>query len=105
MGAGAGAIAIAILGFTWGGWMTNGSATTMSKDAAQTAVATALTPYCVQKSVSDPKSAAILAEFEEANAYQRRVIIEKSGWATPLGTEKTDRALAEACREALGAES
>ena len=39
-----------------------------------------------------------MAELEKANAYQRRGIVEKAGWATPLGTEKPDKALAESCQ-------
>jgi hypothetical protein len=42
-------------------------------------------------------SAKVLAEIEEASRFQRRGIVEKAGWATPLGAEKPDRALAEAC--------
>lgn len=101
MGAGAGAVALAIVGFNWGGWVTGGSASDMSSKNSIAAVAAALTPYCVQNSETDPGSAVILAELNEANSYSRRGIVEKSGWATPLGAEKSDRALAEACMIAL----
>ena len=62
------------------------------------AVASALTPYCVQNSQNDPSSTVVMAELQEASTYQRRGIVEKAGWATPLGAEKPDRALAEACQ-------
>lgn len=101
MGAGAGAIALAIVGFNWGGWVTGGSASEMSSTDSMAAVASALTPYCVQNSQNDPKSTAVMAELEKASTYQRRGIVEKAGWATPLGAEKPDRALAEACQIAL----
>jgi hypothetical protein len=48
-GAAAGAIALAIVGFSWGGWVTGGSAETLAKNRATTAVVTALTPICVEK--------------------------------------------------------
>ena len=101
LGAGAGAIALAIFGFNWGGWVTGGTASEMSSNRSVAAVATALTPYCVQSSESDPTSAIVLAELNEAATYKRRGIVEKAGWATPLGAEKADRALAESCAAAL----
>jgi len=97
-GAGAGAIALAVVGFGWGGWMTGGSATELSDKQSLAAVATALTPYCVQNSQRDPNAAAVLVELKKASTYQRRGIVEKSGWATPLGADKPDRALAQACQ-------
>jgi hypothetical protein len=101
MGAGVGAIALAIVGFSWGDWITGGSAAEMSSDASDAAVVVALAPYCVQNSKNDPRSIEVLAELESAASYQRRGIIEKAGWATPLGAEKPNRALAEACKIAL----
>jgi hypothetical protein len=105
VGAVAGAGALAIVGFSWAGWMTGGSAAEMSGKQSVTAVAMALTPYCVAASKADPNSAAVLAELEAASSYQRRGIVEKAGWATPLGADKPDRALADACQTALGAGS
>ena len=101
VGAGAGAIALAVVGFGWGGWMTASAAAEMSGKQSMAATAMALTPYCVQKSQSDPKSTDVLAEINNASSFKRREIVEKAGWATPLGTEKPDRALAEACLIAL----
>ena len=37
-GAAAGAIALAIVGFSWGGWVTGGTAETLAKNRAATAV-------------------------------------------------------------------
>jgi len=100
-GAGVGAFALAMVGFSWGGWMTSGSVAKLSDKQSMAAVATALTPYCVQKSNRDPMAAEVLVKLEEASSYQRRGIVEKAGWATPLGSEEPDRALAESCQIAL----
>lgn len=78
--------------------MTGSSAEQMSSKNSLAAVATVLTPYCVRMSKSDPKSTDIMAELNKASTYQRRRIVEEAGWATPLGAEKPDRALAEACQ-------
>ncbi|GAA6208117.1 hypothetical protein NBRC116601_14100 [Cognatishimia sp. WU-CL00825] len=101
MGAGAGAIALAIVGFNWGGWVTGGSAMQLSKLDSRAAVAMALTPYCVQNSKDDPMSADVMLELDKASSFQRRGVVEKAGWATPLGAEKPDRELADACQKAL----
>lgn len=101
VGAGVGAVALAVVGFSWGGWMTSASATEMSSMQSMAATTTALTPYCVLNSKNDPKATEVLAEIEKANSYKRRGMLEEAGWATPLGAEKPDRALAEACLTAL----
>ncbi len=103
MGAGAGAIALAIVGFNWGGWMTEKTAQKISSENSVAAVATALTPYCLQNSQGDPNSMVVLAKFKEANSYNQRGIVEDAGWATPLGAERPNRMLAEACQIALAA--
>ena len=92
---------MAIYGFNWGGWVTGGTASKMSDTQSLAAVASALTPYCVRNAQDDPMSTDVMAELEKASPYQRRGIVEKAGWATPLGTERPDRALAEACQIAL----
>ena len=78
------------------------SAAEMSSKQSVAATAAALTPYCLQNSQGDPNSIEILAKLKAAGSYQRRGIVEKAGWATPLGSEKPDRALAEACPDRAG---
>ncbi|MCR6672810.1 hypothetical protein [Devosia ginsengisoli] len=100
-GAATGAVALAIIGFTWGGWVTGGSAQDLASKRSAIDLAAALTPYCVERSRTDANSVAVLAEFTSASAYSRRGIIEKSGWATPLGAEAPNKDLAQACALAL----
>ena len=45
-GAAGGAVALAIVGFTWGGWMTNGTANKLADERADSAVVAVLTPIC-----------------------------------------------------------
>ncbi len=101
VGAASGAVVLAILGFTWGGWVTGGTAQDMADKQTQTAVASALTPYCVLKSQNDPNRVAVQEELDKAASYQHQAIIEKAGWATPLGGEKTNHVLAQLCLTAL----
>ncbi len=101
LGAGTGAVALAILGFTWGGWVTGGSAQELADKQAQTAVASALTPYCVLKSQTDPNRVAVQGELDKSASYQHQTIIEKAGWATPLGENAPNHELARSCLTAL----
>lgn len=100
-GAGAGAIALAIVGFTWGGWVTGAGARKMADDASSVAVASSLTPYCLERARVDPRSAELMAELKAASGFNRRGIVEKAGWATPLGSDQPVRALAQSCEQAL----
>ncbi len=100
-GAGAGAIALAVVGFNWGGWVTSSAAAQMANKQEVAAIAAVLTPYCVENSKTDPKSAEVFVEFKKGNSYQQRQIIEKAGWATPLGSDKPNSVLASACQAEL----
>jgi hypothetical protein len=53
-GAAAGAVALAIVGFTWGGWSTSGG----TANQVEAAVETALIPACVKDVMADPAAAA-----------------------------------------------
>ena len=55
-GAAAGAVAVAIVGFTWGDWHTSKGAA----QRAEAAVLTALVPACVKEVMADPAAAAEL---------------------------------------------
>lgn len=103
-GAAAGGLAIAIAGFSWGGWVTGSTAEEMAADRAKAEVVAALVPICVEQSRQDPRFAEQLAALEDAKSYRRRGILMESGWATMPGAEEADRAVANACMERLAAE-
>jgi len=100
-GAGVGAIALAIVGFSWGGWTTAGSAEALAKKQSLTAVTAALLPYCLERSAIDPNLVTVMAELSAATSFGKKAIVEKAGWATPLGMEKPNSDLAQACQLAL----
>ena len=100
-GAAVGAVALAIIGFNWGGWVTGSTASQIAQEASDSAVAVALTPQCIARSVADPALADVMAELDAASTWKKRSIVEKSGWATPLGADKPSRELAESCLIAL----
>ncbi len=101
MGAVGGAVALAIVGFSWGGWVTGGTAEAMAKKQAKSATVAALAPICAAKFQADTGFDAKLTELNETRAYQRSAFIEKGGWATMPGNEKGDRDVAKACAEMI----
>jgi hypothetical protein len=104
-GAVAGAIALAIVGFSWGGWVTGGSAETLATSRAATAVVVALTPICVEKFRQAADASANLTEMKKATyVSDKSKFVEKGGWATMPGSTEPNSAVARACAESLGRE-
>jgi hypothetical protein len=100
-GAVGGAVALAIIGFTWGGWMTTGSAAKMANKQTETAVVAVLAPICVERFQQEPDSAGKLAALKETASYKQADIIEQGGWATMVGSEKPAPGTARACANLL----
>jgi len=103
-GAAAGAIALAIAGFSWGGWITGGTAKQMASDQARLEVVTALVPICIQQSQQDPQGMETLALLEDASGYKRRDMLMEAGWATMPGSSEPNRDVARACMDKLAAQ-
>jgi len=101
LGFGLGAIAITIVGFSWGGWVTGSKADKIASDMAEAEVVKAFVPICVARSISDPNAAKTLADLEKAQSYQRDDVIMDSGWATLPGARSPSRPLALACIEEI----
>jgi hypothetical protein len=80
-GATLGAIALAVVGFTWGGWVTASSAT----QQANAAVRTAMIPACVKEVMADPAAAAELktkrtSDYDDVvRDYRKRVSLADQG--------------------------
>ncbi len=103
LGVGVGAVAVAIIGFSWGGWVTGGTATAMAAEKARQDVVTTLVPFCLDRSQADPQETKWMADLKKASAYQRTGILMEAGWATMPGMDEPDRDLAKACAETLSA--
>jgi hypothetical protein len=98
-GAVIGAAAISVLGFSTFGWTLGSTAERMVKERAQTAVVDVLAPICVEKFQQQADAPAKLVEFNKVPSFwDRRLIIEKGGWATMAGTDTPNSAVATALR-------
>lgn len=104
VGAAAGAVVLAVVGFSWGGWVTGGTADKMASDHARLEVVAALVPICVEQSNKDPQVVATLARLKDASSYQRRDMLMKAGWATMPGSSDPNSNVASACMEKLAAQ-
>jgi hypothetical protein len=101
-GAVGGAIACAIVGFTWGGWLTSSSATAMAQEQANTEVAKVLAPICFLQFQQQPDAAAKMVELKGlTGSYQQTTYVEKTGAAMMPGSDKTLRGVSQACAELL----
>jgi hypothetical protein len=102
-GAVCGAVALAIAGFSWGGWVTGGTARAMAADQSQTAVVAALSSICVDQSKRDPQLAERVAAIKTASSWTRGDLVMKNGWATMPGTTEGNSQVARDCAEKIGA--
>ena len=102
-GAVVGACAIAIIGFSWAGWVGEKTAMQMASDQAEEQVTAALSPICVEQARNDPQFAMTFASLKEGRSYERPNLLMKTGWATMPGSTEPMRSVAYACMETLDA--
>ena len=96
-----GAIAAAIIGFSWGGWVTGASADKHAAVAAHDAVVAALAPICVERFRTQGDAGIKLGELSKVSSWDRANVIERSGFATMPGSKTADSDVARACAEIL----
>lgn len=90
-----------VVGFTWGGWVTGGTARAMAAVTGEDAVVKRLAPICVSQFNEEPEKDRKLAEMNEISAWQRTDYVSKQGWATMPGEQEYDRGVASECARLL----
>jgi hypothetical protein len=100
-GVACGAIAVAIVGFQWGGWVTGSHAKLMATSEAETAVVRVLMPFCLDFAKRDPDYANKLIEMKKAPSYNRRDFVVKAGWGTKSSDVETNTLVDRACADKL----
>jgi hypothetical protein len=86
-----------IVGFTWGGWVTERTAGQMSTTSAQNASVAALTPLCVTKGEQQQEQ---LVALKKESSWNRGDFVTKAGWVSNVN-EKYRSAVATACASTL----
>lgn len=101
-GAVAGGIAVAVVGFMWGGWVTAGSADARVLSASNTGRTDLAAAICVQNFLNDDGARENLAEIKQfASSSQQRTFIEAGGWAAMPDSEAVARPTATLCARML----
>ena len=101
-GSAVGAIALAIVGFNWGGWVTGSTSEKIASGRADAAIVSALTPVCVAQFKKGANAPASLATLKGTDTWAQSDYVSKGGWATmPGSTAEPIREVASACAEAL----
>jgi len=103
-GAVAGGIAVAIVGFAWGGWVTGGSAQASALSAANTSRTDLAAAICVQNFMAQDDARERLADLKaERSAFRQRDMINAGGYATMPDQEEAATATATLCARMLSA--
>ncbi len=96
-----GALVTMYVGFNVVGWMTNGTANALAKEAAATAVAERLGTICVAQFNLDTAKSQKLSEMKGKDAWENARYIDKQSWAIMPGEEKPESGVADACARQL----
>jgi hypothetical protein len=91
------AVVTMIVGFTWGGWVTGGTARSMAEET----VVARLAPICVVQFNKDPGKGEKLKELKEAGSWRGGEYVTKQGWATMPGEQEPTHRVAEECARLL----
>jgi predicted dienelactone hydrolase len=101
-GAVVGSVVTMMIGFSYGGWTTSGTAARLAQQQADAAVTSALVPLCIAQSKADRAALKKMADLKAlTSSYDQRDFVTKTGWATVPGTPEPNREVAEACAAAL----
>jgi hypothetical protein len=103
-------IAATIVGFSWGGWVTGGSAQEMAEDSAAQARQELAAVVCVDRFMAAPDAGVQLSALQEIeSSYAQSKFVEEGGWALIVPASNTtdykasadDRKAAGLCAEEL----
>ena len=101
-GAASGAIALAVVGFNWGGWVTGGTDEKLAGVRADAAIVASLVPICVSQFQKSPEAKGRLAALREVTSWEQGGYVMSGGWATMPGSSgEPNREVAAACADAL----
>jgi hypothetical protein len=99
----AGSVVVAlVVGFTWGGWVTGGTARDMAETAGDDSRYELASVICVEKFLAAPDAQGQLAELKAIDSsYRQRQFIEAGGWAVMPNKDEAARQAADLCAKVL----
>lgn len=87
-----------LIGFSWGGWVTGGSAESMAQQAKAELVA----DVCVANFLNAPDAQKQLASFNETSNWRRDDFVKDGGWAKIGADGKPTSEAISLCADKLG---
>ena len=90
-----------MVGFTWGGWVTGGTARAMAAAAATGGRDEIVAAICVDRFQAGRDAHGQLAALKELQSWSRGSFIEKGGWATMPDKGKPTITAAQLCADQL----
>jgi dienelactone hydrolase len=96
-----GALVTMYVGFNFGGWVTNGGAVALAKEAAAVAVAERLGSICVAQFNRDKGKSEKLGQMNGKDSWEMGRYIDAQSWAIMPGEEKSESGVADACARQL----
>jgi hypothetical protein len=97
-------VAALVVGFTWGGWVTGGTARDMSASAGDQSRYELASVICVERFLAAPDATVQLAELKAIDSsFRQRQFIEDGGWATMPSRDSAARQAADLCAKVLAA--
>jgi hypothetical protein len=91
-----------IVGFSWGGWTTGGTAQEMVERATKETREQVAAALCVERFVGAQDAGVQLASLKDVtSSYRQRQFIEEGGWATLPGTDRASAKGADLCAKRL----
>lgn len=91
------AVLTVVIGFSWGGWVTGGTAQELVQEARRDLAAT----FCVQRFLAEPDAGAQHASLMETGSWQRDDFVQKGGWAKLPELDRPIAGVAGLCAEKL----
>ena len=101
----AGCVVLAtVVGFSWGGWTTGGSAQDMADKAAASARQELAAVVCIERFMAAPDAGVQLTSLQEiTSSYAQSKFVEEGGWAMIVpATSTSDRKSSTNDRKAAG---
>ncbi|MHA6732295.1 hypothetical protein [Devosia sp. A369] len=95
------AVLTMVIGFTWGGWVTGGSATERAETASEAAVASLGADVCFTRFMAAADVQTSLTAFNDESSFARTKYIDDGGWTTLGGQDTPIRGAAKLCAEQL----
>ena len=92
-----GAVIAMVLGFTWGGWVTAGTADKMSQEA----MLATRSAICVAQFMKAPDHEEQLKALKAIDSWKRGEFVEQGGWDKMPGEETARGFVSRACADGI----